>query len=562
MAVVAAVSLSCSKGTEPKQRVATTLTLSETSITVDDGGSHTLQATVYDQDHAVMSAGDVSVHWSVSDPSIAQMQDGAISGLKPGQTSVTATASSTATASASVTVRQVATKIEDVGNGAVRDAFVGDTVPQLVVRVLDRHGVVVPNAVVTFTVTAGGGTLSAQSATTGADGMARTNWTFGSTAGDQHVEVRTSSFPSVPAITISGIARRRPSQLGITAAPNTTIAAGATLPSIVVQVLDATGALVPSAPSITLALAQSPGGASIAGTLTRQAVAGVATFDDIVLTRAGSYQLRVTSAGLTDATTNVFNLGPGAAARAEAAAGDRQTQQIGHAVATPPAVRVVDSYANPVPGVSVTFAVTSGGGQVSGATAVTGADGVATVGSWVMGSQEGSNTLTATVAGDGVTGSPVVFTATATSTSPPSLIRNSADPQTAAVHTAVAAAPSVRVSKDGAPLSGVSVTFAVTAGGGTVAGAATQQVATGADGVATAGAWVLGSTPGPNTMEARVDGAAGSPMVFSATAVVGSAASVMKVDGGDGQHAQPGTAVATAPAVKVSDATGNVVPNV
>src|SRR5207253_7059009 len=78
-----------------------------------------------------------------------------------------------------------------------------------------------------------------------------------------------------------------------------------------------------------------------------------------------------------------------------------------------PAVVVRDAASLPVPNVAVTFAVASGGGSVTGANATTGADGVATVGSWTV--QLGTNTLTATASGSGITGNPVTLAATGVS---------------------------------------------------------------------------------------------------------------------------------------------------
>lgn len=46
-------------------------------------------------------------------------------------------------------------------------------------------------------------------------------------------------------------------------------------------------------------------------------------------------------------------------------------------------------------GQAVTFAVASGGGSITGATASTGSDGIATVGSWTLGTPAGANTMTA-----------------------------------------------------------------------------------------------------------------------------------------------------------------------
>jgi hypothetical protein len=65
----------------------------------------------------------------------------------------------------------------------------------------------------------------------------------------------------------------------------------------------------------------------------------------------------------------------------------------------------------PVPGVRVLFQVGSASGSVTGATQTTGADGIARVGSWVLGSA-GINNLTATVEGAELAGEPVQFIAT------------------------------------------------------------------------------------------------------------------------------------------------------
>ena len=73
-----------------------------------------------------------------------------------------------------------------------------------------------------------------------------------------------------------------------------------------------------------------------------------------------------------------------------------QTASPGSEVAEPPSVIVRDQNGAVMTGVSVTFAVTAGGGSVTGATAVSSASGVATVGSWTVGTAEGVNTLTAT----------------------------------------------------------------------------------------------------------------------------------------------------------------------
>ena len=89
-------------------------------------------------------------------------------------------------------------------------------------------------------------------------------------------------------------------------------------------------------------------------------------------------------------------------------AGDAQSAVAGSAPSVLPSVLVTDAKGRPVPGASVTFAVASGGGAVTGATAVTNASGLATVGSWTLGTRAGADSLTATCAGL----APVTFHAT------------------------------------------------------------------------------------------------------------------------------------------------------
>lgn len=117
------------------------------------------------------------------------------------------------------------------------------------------------------------------------------------------------------------------------------------------------------------------------------------------------------SSGAVSGTASLTVLAPYVATSIAAYAGDAQTAFIGEAVATPPVVVVKDQRGAGMLGVTVTFAVTGGGGAVTGETFQTNADGHAAVGSWILGTSPGENSLTATVAG--VTGLSVTFTATA-----------------------------------------------------------------------------------------------------------------------------------------------------
>ncbi|WP_460490187.1 MBG domain-containing protein, partial [Belliella aquatica] len=90
--------------------------------------------------------------------------------------------------------------------------------------------------------------------------------------------------------------------------------------------------------------------------------------------------------------------------------GENQYTMAGSVVSLAPSVLVTDDNSNPVSGVSVTFAVASGGGSITGGTAISDASGIATLGSWTLGSTAGINTLTAS--STGLSGSPLTFTST------------------------------------------------------------------------------------------------------------------------------------------------------
>ncbi|HEX2722459.1 MAG TPA: hypothetical protein VHM24_06040 [Gemmatimonadaceae bacterium] len=78
--------------------------------------------------------------------------------------------------------------------------------------------------------------------------------------------------------------------------------------------------------------------------------------------------------------------------------GTTQAGVVGQPVPTAPTVLVTDAANLPVPGVTVTFAITSGGGSLSSTTATTSATGTASV-VWTLGNTFGAKTLTASVAG-------------------------------------------------------------------------------------------------------------------------------------------------------------------
>ena len=102
---------------------------------------------------------------------------------------------------------------------------------------------------------------------------------------------------------------------------------------------------------------------------------------------------------------------------------------------------------------------------------------------------------------------------------------NDGNNQTVAPGSTLPTAPSVIVKDSGGgAVAGVTVTFSVAAGNGTITGAA---VTTGADGIARVGSWTLPSAPGTYALTASLPGAGGSPVTFTA---MGTAPVVLNFD--------------------------------
>ncbi|HEU4801190.1 MAG TPA: Ig-like domain-containing protein, partial [Gemmatimonadales bacterium] len=214
------------------------------------------------------------------------------------------------------------------------------------------------------------------------------------------------------------------SRLVFTTQPSNLVAGGTITPAVRVGIQDALGNPVTSATNqVTVAFGANPGGASLGGTKTVAAVAGVATFSTLTVDKPGNgYTLQASAAGLSGATSSQFNVSTGSAANIAAVSATTLSGTAGSPVTPVPSVKVTDGAGNPVPGVSVTFAVTAGGGSVSGESQTTNVSGIATVGSWVLGTTAGSGNNQLRATSTGLSGSPVTFTASAAAGSAGKLI--------------------------------------------------------------------------------------------------------------------------------------------
>ena len=130
--------------------------------------------------------------------------------------------------------------------------------------------------------------------------------------------------------------------------------------------------------NVTIGVA-SGSGTIASGTTTRNAVGGVATFNDIIIQKADAYTLRRQSGGLTQAISNSFTIT--AAAASCVGFSTQPTTTVAGAVMSVFRATVYDLYANVVTGYSgdVVISVASGPGNIySGTMTRAASSGVAT----------------------------------------------------------------------------------------------------------------------------------------------------------------------------------------
>ncbi len=455
--------------------------------------------------------------------------------------------------------QRVATQIE-YNAGDAQTATAGSavaTAPSVIVK--DANNQPLGGVSVTFAPASGGGSVTGGSATTNVNGIATVgSWTLGTTAGTNTLTASSSGLTGSPVTFTATGAAGTATQIALNAGDNQSATAGsavATAPSVIVK--DANNNPVAG---VGVTFAPASGGGSVTGGSATTDASGIATVGSWTLgATAGANTMTATSGSLTGSPVTFNATGTvGSAALIAANGGDNQSATAGSAVATPPSVLVTDANNNPVSGVSVTFAAATGGGSVTGGSATTNASGIATVGSWTLGTTAGTNNNTMTATSGSLTGSPVTFTASATAGAASTIAVNGGNNQSAAVGTLVPIAPSVIVrDANNNPVSGINVIFAVASGGGSSTG---NSATTNASGIATVGSWTLGTTAGTNnnTLTATSGSLTGSPVTFTASATAGAATQIAS-NGGDGQSASAGSAVAIAPSVIVRDANNNPV---
>ncbi len=190
--------------------------------------------------------------------------------------------------------------------------------------------------------------------------------------------------------------------------------------------------------------------------------------------------------------------------------GNAQTGTAGIALTSP--LRVIATRSGqPASGITVSWATSGTGASLTPTTSVTDNQGIATA-TWTL--QQAAGPGNATAAATDATGSPVLFTATATAGAAAKLTIFDGNNQGGFVSRLLAAPIRARVTDQfDNGVAATSVTWAVISGGGSINTATSLTDAFGA----AAAYWTLGGNLGVQTAQASKSGLTGSPRPFTAT---------------------------------------------
>ena len=501
---------------------AVAVAISPRSLTVNAGGTFSFTAVAKDASGNTLPA---PIIWNSLDPAIATITSAAagngVAASTRGTARIIAQLFSGASDTVLVNVLLPASQIIAQSGGA-QSGIVGTNLTNpLVVKVAATDGVGVAGAAVNFAVASGGGSVSNAAVISDANGLAQTTFKLGTGTGVQSVTATAGSLTNSP-LTFSDTAKAATATKLVVSTQPVNGVAGTALAAIVVTAEDNNGNVANAfTGAVSMAFGTNTPGATLGGTTTVNAVAGVATFSTLTVNKNGSaFTLVASSTGLTSATTSAFDVAVGAPKQLVFTV--QPTGNIANVAMTPAiVVNAQDSQGNPTP--SFTGAVTLGiatnpsSATLGGTLAVTAVSGAATF-SGISVSAAGTGYALSASATGLTSATSALFTAGSGVAT--TLALSSGGGQSANINSALPLPITVLVTDAGSnPVAGKTVNFAVVTGGGSVL--PTSGVSN-ASGIVQTN-WTLGPTVGAQSISATSAGLAGSPLTINATGTVASA---------------------------------------
>ena len=426
----------------------------------------------------------------------------------------------------------------------------GENLAPLVVKVTDQNGDLVAGVSVSFSITSGEGTLSTDTATTEADGLAETTLTLGMSIGATVVEasVEGISEKAIFIAIINPIPPTTPSlSLTIVGENLRSGNPGKRLEPFVVEVKDQNGQAVDGV-NVTFSITYGE------GTLSTEKTDTVKGLAETTLTLGSSIGTTVVEASVEEisekpifiATTNPLTL--------EMYSGNGQNGNPNEDLTDPLVVIVKDQNGDPVPNVSVTFK-TWGNAYLLPTTISTDTDGLAQT-ILTLGTIIGTTLVEASVEG---TSEKVTFIAITTPIPPPTQSLTIVGENSQSGDPGESLEPFVVqvTDQNGDPVPGVNVTFSITHGEGTLSDDAPT---TGGNGQAET-TLTLGTIIGATLVEASVKGTSEKVTFIAITTPILPPTQSLTIVGENSQSGNPGESLEPF-VVQVTDQNGDPVPGV
>ena len=283
--------------------------------------------------------------------------------------------------------------------------------PPLLAVVTDANDNTIAGAPINFSVVpasnGASATLSAASAISDDAGRASITLTANSIAGVFRLVAAPNAVQSY-SLYMQNLAGPPASITILGGTPQSTLVHTAFAQPLKVKVQDSDGNLIDHT-LVTFTAPASGASATLSAASVFTDATGTASITATAGSVAGQYNVTAKAGAATALPFALTNL-RGPAAILAAHNGPSFIGSAGTPLATPPAVIVTDLDGNPVPGVQIAFATAgASSGSITGDGPISGADGVATLGSWTLDSTPGTNTVQAT--SGTLAGSPVTFTA-------------------------------------------------------------------------------------------------------------------------------------------------------
>ncbi|WP_310569111.1 hypothetical protein [Gemmatimonas sp.] len=323
-------------------------------------------------------------------------------------------------------------RINVTPNVAGTSAPIGSLViPSPALTLSTPNGKLLSNIPVHFAITSGGGSITPAATSSNSVGVASSSdWRLGTITGNNSATATPTTGGDavngvvfVPAASTFTATATGPTGVEISGGPvaGTTYTAGSALPSATVRVIGENNRTVEGySGAIVASVLQ---GGPLFGTMSIATVAGVATFSNLSIQKAGTTQQLRFTAGTLFADTGVFGIGSASAASLTINAGNNQSALVGTVLGAAtgtvaPSVIVKDTYGNVVVGQTVYFSPSNNSATVTPLVNPTNSAGLGSA-TWQL--QSGTNEMLASLDATPTENESrfKIFTATGTTTSTP-----------------------------------------------------------------------------------------------------------------------------------------------